>query len=995
MLSSLRKTAKKAFVALAASAIVLTGFPLNALAVNAQSTLKVVKVVVGGTKTATDFPLFIQKQGPHPNPPTLVTTGVANPVDNGTYNVTETGDPNYAATYSSNCANGTIGVNSGNASAVTCTITNTYTGPALPTTGNVVVTKEVVGSDADPLSFPLFLNGESITSGATYERPAGVYTVTETNQANYVASFSGACNANGEVTVVVGLTANCTITNTYVVPPPTVGTVTVTKVVVNSGVSASTFPLFVGDESVDSGIAEEFAPGTYAVTETNQANFTASYSEACANGSITVEAGVEYSCVITNTYVAPEEPPTGCGDGPACTEGSSCIQDVCVEGCGQGPACGDGYMCSEEGACVEMTEEPTTGTVTVFKNVVGSDALSSSFTLAASGTNPSQSSFAGSSEGTVISFEAGAFSIEEPISLSNYVVTYEGCTGTIEAGDELTCTITNTYVPPVVEPDMGTLTVVKVVVGGPKDIEDFPLFIQKQGENPNPAVLVTSGVPNSVENGNYLVTETGDEDYEATFSENCDDGSISIANGESQNDKTCTITNTFIGEEEPTVGTVTVTKVVVNSDASASSFALFVGDEPVVTDVAEDFAPGAYVVSETAQANFTATFTGACDENGNITVVAGQEYSCVITNTYVAPEEEPTTGTVTVFKTVVNGSATSTDWTYHVGSSTATLGVALELAGGTYAVTETGVSGYNASYSGSCAGGSVTVVNGQNVNCTITNTFIVIVPPQCEGEQCEEPETPSGGGGGGSSIPTGYLTVITNVLNDNGGSLTPAHFLMSVVANPNSAFGGVAGSGLTMALMTGTFSVSGEDEAGYAKTLTGDCSGDLGLNESKTCTVTYEDLGPTVTPPTGGTPTDSGTTTPPTEEPPAEEPPTTGPPSSGPTPEVAGETDEPGTPPSNPPSNTPSNSGNSGTSGPAPEVLGDTDAEVELTVSATETEAAPTEEAPAETEGFQGKGCPWFWGWILCYWWILLLIAIAAILIYWSQKRKEVRKSEL
>lgn len=47
--------------------------------------------------------------------------------------------------------------------------------------------------------------------------------------------------------------------------------------------------------------------------------------------------------------------------------------------------------------------------------------------------------------------------------------------------------------------------------------------------------------------------------------------------------------------------------------------------------------PGTYVVSEDANANYTTTFSGDCDASGNVTLVAGDDKTCTITNNDVAP----------------------------------------------------------------------------------------------------------------------------------------------------------------------------------------------------------------------------------------------------------------------------------------------------------------------------------------------------------------------
>lgn len=94
------------------------------------------------------------------------------------------------------------------------------------------------------------------------------------------------------------------------VPPPAPATLTVTKSVAGVGATAlpNDFNLMVGTIAVLSGAATTFTPGTYTVSETNLPNYTpgAWGGDCLANGSITLLAGDNKTCTITNTYVAPQ-----------------------------------------------------------------------------------------------------------------------------------------------------------------------------------------------------------------------------------------------------------------------------------------------------------------------------------------------------------------------------------------------------------------------------------------------------------------------------------------------------------------------------------------------------------------------------------------------------------------------------------------------------------------------------------------------------------------
>jgi type VI secretion system secreted protein VgrG len=179
---------------------------------------------------------------------------------------------------------------------------------------------------------------------------------------------------------------------------------------------------------------------------------------------------------------------------------------------------------------------PATATVHVIKHVINDDvgsATAPDFTIGVTGTNVSQSSFAGSEAGVDVTLDAGPYSIDED-PVSDYTKSLSvDCSGTIAAGETKTCTITNDDIAPGVLP--ATITVVKVVIGGAKIIADFPLFVG--------ATLVASGVSNTFAPGAYAVTETADPNYTQTFAIDCVNGQINLSPGDT---KVCTITNTYV-----------------------------------------------------------------------------------------------------------------------------------------------------------------------------------------------------------------------------------------------------------------------------------------------------------------------------------------------------------------------------------------------------------------------------------------------------------------
>lgn len=97
-----------------------------------------------------------------------------------------------------------------------------------------------------------------------------------------------------------------TITAPTCSAPPTPATINVTKVVVGGTKAISDFLLFVNGTPVVSGVANTFSPGSYTVTETSSANYSAAFSGDCdITGHVSVVAGDSKNCILTNTYTAP------------------------------------------------------------------------------------------------------------------------------------------------------------------------------------------------------------------------------------------------------------------------------------------------------------------------------------------------------------------------------------------------------------------------------------------------------------------------------------------------------------------------------------------------------------------------------------------------------------------------------------------------------------------------------------------------------------------
>lgn len=161
-------------------------------------------------------------------------------------------------------------------------------------------------------------NAGAETPGTPYSLVAGSYVVSEDPDVLYTSSFSGDCDASGNITLLSGEDKTCTITNNDVVPPvvlPTgggqrtaapTGTINVVKVVVNDNGGTkvvSDFPLFINGAPITSGDTNTFIANAnaYYVTETSDPNYTATFSGDCdPTGLMYLHATQNLFCVITN-----------------------------------------------------------------------------------------------------------------------------------------------------------------------------------------------------------------------------------------------------------------------------------------------------------------------------------------------------------------------------------------------------------------------------------------------------------------------------------------------------------------------------------------------------------------------------------------------------------------------------------------------------------------------------------------------------------------------
>ena len=178
-------------------------------------------------------------------------------------------------------------------------------------TAKLTVIKEIVndnGGNNDVLDFQLFVDNGTVstpvTSSVATQVSAGSYTVGETGVSGYEASFSGECNASGELVLAPGDNKTCTITNDDIRP-----NITLIKNVTNnnSGNAVATdFKMRVNGSLVPTGGSKPVNSNTnVTITEDAFAGYTAtgiSGTGCPANlGDVfQLNEGVAITCTVTN-----------------------------------------------------------------------------------------------------------------------------------------------------------------------------------------------------------------------------------------------------------------------------------------------------------------------------------------------------------------------------------------------------------------------------------------------------------------------------------------------------------------------------------------------------------------------------------------------------------------------------------------------------------------------------------------------------------------------
>ncbi len=474
--------------------------------------------------------------------------------------------------------------------------------------------------------------------------------------------------------------------------------------------------------------------------------------------------------------------------------------------------------------------------LTLVKQVVndnGGTAAATAWTLVATGTSRTISGATGTAAVTGAAVPAGTYALSETGGPAAYTASTWSCVKnggaavsansiSLVGNDVATCTITN-------NDQAATLTLVKTVVndnGGTATVTSFPLTAT--GPTTITGVSGAAAVTNRPVNaGVYTLSEVTAAGY-AAGAWSCTAGTLSgsqltLANGQSA---TCTITN----NDRP--ATLTLVKTVVNDNggtATVTSFPLTATGPTTITGVSGAAAvtnrpvnAGVYTLSEVTAAGYTAgawSCTAGTLSGNQLTLANGQNATCTIVNNDQA-------ATLTLVKTVVNdngGTATITSFPLTATGPTTITGVSgtatvtsAPVSAGVYTLSEVTAAGYTAGAwsctAGTLSGSQLTLANGQNATCTITN-----------------------------NDQAATLTLVKTVVNTGGGTASPTNWTLTATG-PTSISGA---GGATGQVSAGTYTLSESggpaDYVGSSWNCTaGTLAGDqltLANGQSATCTI--------------------------------------------------------------------------------------------------------------------------------------------------------------
>ncbi|MEK7613719.1 MAG: peptidoglycan-binding protein [Patescibacteria group bacterium] len=622
-------------------------------------------------------------------------------VDAGTYSVVEVQGTEPLSGYTTsydNCSN----ISVANGETEICTITNND----LP--ASIKIFKEITniegrGLKTDPSEFSYFVDLEQVMHDVAefFNFKSTPYVVTEEGADGYNVSFGGNCASDGSLSVALGGSYTCTITNTQKEP----GVLHVIKVVQNDNAE---------------GFEGTAVSGDFNLSVSGGNPVPASFAGSAEGVDVVIDAGASYT-VSEDSFAGYHQ-----------VSMSDDCEGVMPEG--------------GERTCTIVNNDnvPEQAYLTVMKTITNDNGGlvedQDAWTLTA--TN-SESVVTPLSHGSAVLVDPQTYTIGETGGPDGYEQTSVTCSVdggsevagnsvVVEAGHSYVCTITNDDVAP-------SLTVVKALdiqYGGTASESDWTVGAS------GPSVISGAGSVSSggtFQAGTYTLSESGGPESGYTAGEwSCnnevavdENNQITLALGE---ETTCTITNYDLP------GTLYVIKNVINDnggEADPSDFTMYVDG----TDVSDESFPGtdeepgylvtldagAYSVSEDGPSGYGMTASEECSGE----IANGETKVCTLTN-----DDGKATLTIAKYTEGADGSFTISvtgqeDITLATEQGFASASLALDA--GTYDVTELVPTGWTLSSSyceydneeevGEPAqnGETVTLGVGADVTCSFYN----------------------------------------------------------------------------------------------------------------------------------------------------------------------------------------------------------------------------------------------------------------------------------
>ncbi len=586
--------------------------------------LTVTKVVVnnnGGTATTSTFTLLVGLQS--------VLSGVQNMFNATTTTVSEQGSAGYTGAISGDCAaNGSVTLNLGDVK--NCTITNNDNEPSL--TLNKIVIDDNDNNGTTPASAwtltaagPTGFSGPGPSVSNTPGFSAGIYTLSESGPSGYTAS-AWSCNGGGilvgnMLTIGLGENVSCTITNNDNPLP-----------VCSNGADDD------GDQLIDAqdpgchSDKDASNPDSYTPNGASEGNETT--LQLCTDGQDNDGDGLvdlnDPDCsqfipkLVINKIVINDDYGTATtsdfsfkvnggdaisfeSDGSnqvTVNPGEYSITEVANSGYTSvlSDDCSGTIAAGETKNCTITNNDKQTKLIVqkVLINDSGKSQATTSFSFIVNGDTENPYVFEADGEDVLI-VGPGGYSVSE-VSAPGYSTTYGSCSEiSLGLGDSATCVITNNDIPACsdnLDNDQDQLI----------DSHDPGCHSDKDANNPD------SYTPNAQSEGNettlQLCTDGQDNDG---------DGLVDL------NDPDC---SAFLPK-------LTVTKVVVNDNGGTkvvSDFPLYIDGVLASSSVATTSTVGVHAVAEVSDPSYTGSFSGDCDSNGSVTLAAGDNKTCTITN---------------------------------------------------------------------------------------------------------------------------------------------------------------------------------------------------------------------------------------------------------------------------------------------------------------------------------------------------------------------------